>query len=98
MLRYAVCEIAGKQYKVLPGKPFEVDFLGEEKEIEAKVLLLADEQDMKIGTPYLKESLRFSILETKKGDKIRVAKYHPKANSRRVRGFRAKYSQIVLAV
>lgn len=99
MLNYAICEILGKQYKVIPGKSFKVDYLGEDpKEIEAKVLLISEDGNVKIGKPYLDETLKLSWVENIKADKIRVAKFHAKANYRRVRGHRAKLTKVVFDV
>lgn len=98
MLRYAVCEISGKQYKLLPGTPVAVDWLGEEtKKIEAKTLLVAEDKEVKIGTPYLKEELSLEVVGEKK-TKIRVAKFHAKANYRRVTGIKRKNTLVSLSV
>ncbi len=98
-MQYAICEINGKQYKVLPNKPFEVDWLGDDqKEVSAKVLLLADNEKLEIGSPYLKEELKLTNLETVKKPKIRVAKFHAKANYRKVKGFRRTVSSVVYSV
>lgn len=97
MLDYAICEIAGKQYKVIPDKALEVDFLGEgNKDIEAVVLLLSEGDKLKIGSPYLKEKLTLKRVENVKGDKIRVSKFHAKANYRRTTGHRAKLTKVLL--
>lgn len=99
MLNYAICEFGGKQIKVVPNEPFEVDFQGEEnKDIEAKVLLIQEDGRIKLGKPYLKEKLSLKILGIKKGDKIRVGKFHAKANFRRITGQRPKFTQVVLTV
>ena len=99
MLDYAVCEISGKQYKILPNKPLEVDWLGDEsKKIDVSVLLLSEENKLKFGNPYLKEKLTLDVLETTKGEKIRVAKFHAKANFRKVTGHRAKKTKVVYSV
>lgn len=95
-MRYAVVEIAGRQYKVVPNQPFTVDSLGEVKNFECdKVLLLANEK-VEVGSPYLKEKLNFEVLENKKEPKIRVATYKAKANTRKVKGSRRAISKIVL--
>ncbi len=99
MLDFAVCEISGKQYKIKPNQPFEVDYLGEEnKKIEAAVLFLSEGGKVQIGAPYLKDKLTLDFIETIKADKIRVAKFHPKANFRKVTGHRAKKARVVLNV
>ena len=96
MLKYAICEIGGKQIRVEPGKPFEVDISSEGKILEANILIKADDGKIQIGKPYLKEKLKLKVLETVKGKKIRVAKYHAKANYRRVKGFRPRFTQVVI--
>ena len=99
MLNFAICEISGKQYKILPNQPIEVDWLGEEeKKIDAQVLLRSDEGKTEIGSPYLKEKLTLDILETTRGEKIRVAKFHAKANFRKVTGHRSKKTKVVYSV
>lgn len=99
MFNFAICEISGKQYKVLPNKAFEVDFLGEaDKKIDAQVLLLSEGNKIKLGTPFLKEKLTLDVLGTERGDKIRVAKFHAKANYRKVRGHRSKLTKVVYSV
>lgn len=98
MLNYAICQIKGKQYKVVPNKPFEVDLAGDEKEIEAEVLLKSEDGKIEVGTPVLKNPLVLQNLGMIKGDKIRVAKFHAKANYRRVTGFRPKHTKVVYTV
>ncbi len=105
MLDFAICEISGKQYKIVPNQPLEVDFLGDPsassgqgKKIEAQVLLMSEDGKIKVGTPYLKDKLPLDYLDTVKTEKIRVAKFHPKANFRKVTGHRAKKTRVVLSV
>ena len=99
MLNYAICEISGKQYKVIPQKVFEIAFQGEsDKDIEAEVLMMVDDGKVKLGRPYLKEKLTLKRLENTKGEKIRVSKFHAKANYRRVTGYRSKLTRVVLPV
>lgn len=97
MIDYAVCFVAGKQIKVIPGKPFEVE-LSAEKKLEAGVLLLSEGGKLIIGKPMLKDKLTLEVLEATKGEKIRVAKYSAKANYRRVIGHRSKLTKVVLPV
>lgn len=93
MVKYAVLEISGKQYKVIPKVPFEVDL--QNGDLEAKVLLVSGDK-VKIGTPNLDEKLNLKVLENAAKEKIRVAKYHAKANYRKVTGSRRKVTRIVL--
>lgn len=99
MQNYYVLEVSGKQYIAEPGKSFLVDFLGEElKSIEAKILFLSDGKDIQVGTPYLKEGLKLDVVSQVRGEKIRVAKFHAKANYRRVRGHKSKLTEVIIPV
>lgn len=98
-MKYSILEIAGKQFKAEPGKPFEITIQGDALEADglaAKVLMTVDEEKVNLGKPYLKETAKLKVLEQKMGQKIRVAKFHAKANYRRVRGFRPQISKVVL--
>ncbi len=98
MLRYAVVEIKGKQYIVFPKEQLIVNYLSDAKDLNCdKVLLLAEEKDIKVGKPYLKETLKFKVEGEIRGKKIRVATYHAKANTRKVKGSRQKYSALILS-
>lgn len=99
MLQYTICEIGGRQYKFFPNQPIEIDFQGKSNgDIEANVLLIAEDGKLKIGKPYLKEKLILKRLEDTKGAKIRVSKYHAKANYRKTKGLRPKFTKVVLTV
>lgn len=99
MLNYAVLEISGKQYLIYPNVPMVIDYLGEDqKKIEASVLLSSDSGKLKVGNPYLKEKLSLDVLENVRGEKIRVSKFHSKANFRKTTGHRAKLTKVILNV
>lgn len=98
MLNYAICEISGKQYKVIPGIPLEIDFQEDiGKKLAVEVLLISDGK-VKLGKPFLKEKLILEVLGNTQGDKVRVAKFHAKANYRKVIGIRPKFTKVVLNV
>lgn len=96
LMKYTILEIAGKQIKAEPGKPFDITL--QEDSPEAKVLMNVDGEKISIGKPYLKDTVKLRVLEQKKGKKIRVAKFHAKANYRKVRGFRPQISKVVMEV
>lgn len=96
MFDWAICEIAGKQIKVLSNKPFDVT-LQNDADLAVKTLLIAESGKIKLGKPYLKENLKFKVVGQKKGEKIRVFKYHAKANYRKMRGYRDKLTTLLLA-
>ncbi len=98
MSEYAVCNISGKQYKIVPNVPFTVDLLEEVGTIEPEVLLLSQNGKLSVGMPILKEKITLEILENVAGKKIRVSKFHAKANYRRTTGIRPKYTKLVWSV
>lgn len=99
MLNYAICEISGKQYKVVPDQPLVVGNQGENlKKIEANVLLFSEDGKIKVGKPYLKEKLSLEVMEHLRGKKIRVSKFHAKANYRRTLGSKSKLTKVMLVV
>lgn len=97
MIKYAVFEIGGKQYKFLPKVPMEVDLQNGE-DISAKLLMLVEDDKIKVGKPYLDEKLKIKKIEDIKKKKIRVAKFHAKANYRKVTGSRKKMTKVLLQV
>src|SRR5689334_8367216 len=94
-MKYLICVVGGKQLKVIPNKPFAVDLETDQKEITSKVLMMVDDK-VTIGTPYLKDDVKLKVLETGLGEKVRVAKFHAKANYRRVTGHRKASTKLVL--
>lgn len=98
MLDYAICEISGKQYKIIPNQTLEVSLQQPGDNIETQVLLLSEGDKLSIGKPYLKEKLTLKRVEDAKGKKIRVSKFHAKANFRKTIGYRSKITKVVLAL
>lgn len=97
MLTYAVCEINGKQIKVIPNKEIIVDLQKDSKDLEVSVLLCSEEGRLSIGKPFLKEKLSLKNLGEVSLDKIRVSKFHAKANYRKVTGSRARKTKVILS-
>lgn len=95
-MNYAVVKIGGKQYKVAEGDVIEVQRLKDSKDKVTfeDVLLLVSDKDVKVGKPTLKAKITGKILEEKKGEKVRVAKFKSKVRYRRVTGFRPQISVV----
>ena len=99
MLTYAIVQIDSKQYKMEPGKEYLVDFQGDgAQKLDVKVLLKSEDGKVQVGTPALKDTLTLEVLGQKRGKKVRVAKFHAKANYRRANGHREIQSRVMLAV
>ena len=95
---YAIVEMGGMQRKVQekqtlrvplieaePGKPVQFD----------KVLLVADDQDVKIGRPVVEGAkVDATVVSHGKGDKVLVFKKKRRKNYKKLRGHRQQYSEI----
>lgn len=93
----AVVEIKNKQYLVKEDQTLEVERLVEKegKITFDKVLLLADEKKIKIGTPYLEKArIEAKIEGEKKAEKVIVYKFKRRKKYRRKQGHRQIYTVI----
>jgi len=92
---YAVVEFMGKQYRAEKGAVLKVDRFDSEKGAAValdKVILLSGEQ-IKVGSPYVAgASVKATVQDEVKGDKIVVFKYKPKKDYRRKTGHRQRYT------
>ncbi len=95
-MKYAVVDIAGKQYKIEEGQELIVDRLeADGKTVFDKVLLVVDGDKAEVGSPEVSGAkIEAEVLENLKGEKIRVLKYKAKSRYRKVRGFRASQTKI----
>ncbi|TSC90459.1 MAG: large subunit ribosomal protein L21 [Microgenomates group bacterium Gr01-1014_5] len=95
-MKYAVVDIAGKQYKIEEGQELIVDRLeADGKTVFDKVLLVVDGDKAEVGSPEVSGAkVEAEVLENLKGEKIRVLKYKAKSRYRKVRGFRASQTKI----
>ena len=89
-MKYAVIQLAGKQYKVSPGDQLVVNRLDEKEGVEIKtsdVLLVATDGKVVVGTPLVKDALvTLKVLAHTRGDKIRVSTYKAKSRYHRTLG------------
>ena len=95
---YALVEIKGKQYKAEKGAVLRVDRIDSEKgeslEFD-KVLMLSNDSDVKIGTPYVEGiKVQGSVEDQIKDKKVIVFKYKRRKNYRRTQGHRQQYTLV----
>ncbi len=95
---YAIIDILGKQFKVKEGDyilaPRMEKNNGDDVEID-KVLLFQNEDDIKVGQPYVEGvSVKGKFLQEVKDKKVISFKYKPKKNYSRKKGHRQKLSKI----
>lgn len=100
-MQYAVIETGGKQYKITKGQVLDVDSLnleaGENINFD-KVLLVVSDGAVEVGAPYLANAaVTAKVVDSFKGDKIRVARFQAKSRYRRVTGFRPNLTKIEIS-
>lgn len=95
---YAVVEIAGQQYKVAKSDKIHIPRLESEIGVKVKfdkVLLMGDDKQTRIGTPYLDgSSVEATILGHMKDDKVIVFKKKRRKGYRVLRGHRQQFTEI----
>ncbi len=95
---YAIVESGGRQYRAEEGHTFSVEKLpyevGEQIEL-SNVLLLANDKEMKVGQPTVEGvSVKATIVDQYRGEKIFVWKYRPKKRYRNRKGHRQSYTRL----
>ncbi|HYD35581.1 MAG TPA: 50S ribosomal protein L21 [Vitreimonas sp.] len=98
MKKYAIIQIAGKQYRVAEGDMVTIDRLPQapdEKIVVTDVLMTGNGDQISIGSPLVsKASVTLKVTGQSRGDKIRVATYKAKSRYRKVRGHRQSLSTV----
>ena len=96
--QYAIIQLLGKQHKLIVGETFIVDLLDQEEgsTFDVKdVLLVANGDDVKVGTPLVEKAVvTLKVLSHGKGKKLRVATYKAKSKYRKVKGHRSHQSTL----
>ena len=95
---FAIIKTGGKQYRVQEGEVLSVEKLTAEPNktvLFDQVLLIADENETLIGTPFLERAaVRAQVIEDFKDDKIIVFKKKRRKQYRRTRGHRQPLTRI----
>jgi large subunit ribosomal protein L21 len=98
MMRYAIVESGGKQYKAVEGQEIEVDRLAAEAGTEitlGPVLMTADDADFQIGTPAVEGiEIRATVIDHVAGAKLVHFRYSPKKRIRVRGGHRQQYTRL----
>ena len=89
---YAVIRTGGKQYRVEPGDVLVVEKLGGEPGADvafSDVLMLGDGASVTVGAPVVEgAAVNATLIETRKGEKVRIFKKIRRQGYRRTRGHR----------
>ena len=95
---YAIVECGGRQYRAEEGNNFSVEKLPQEvgQQIElSNVLLVVKDGDVIVGQPTISgATVKATVVEQYKGNKIFVWKYKPKNRTRQRRGHRQQYTRL----
>ncbi|NBV42747.1 50S ribosomal protein L21 [bacterium] len=95
---FAIIETGGKQYKVAAGTIIDVEKLEAEPNTTLtfdKVLLVSGNGEPKIGQPYVEgASVKATVLNQVKDDKVIVFKFKPKTGYKRKAGHRQPLTTI----
>jgi large subunit ribosomal protein L21 len=95
---YAVIKTGGKQYKVAAGDYLKVEKLDGEvgsKVVIDKVLMLADGEEVTIGSPLVAGAkVNATVLSHGKGDKVMIFKFHRRKHYRKTQGHRQSFTEI----
>jgi len=97
-MKFAIVESGGKQFRAVEGGTIEVDRLPVESGAKVKleqVLLLADGENITVGTPLLKNfPVWTTVVEHFKGPKVNIFNYSPKKRIRVKIGHRQNYTRL----
>lgn len=95
---YAVIETGGKQYRVQEGDVLNIEKLNVaagDKVTFDKVLVLAEEGDLKVGAPYIEgAAVTGEVVENGKAKKVIIYKYKAKKDYRKKQGHRQPYTMV----
>jgi large subunit ribosomal protein L21 len=99
-MRTAIVESGGKQYRAVEGSTIDVDRLAHEvgKKFDfERVLLMADEDIVLVGTPTVGEIIvSATVVDHVKGPKVISFKYRPKKRIRVKGGHRHQYTRLMI--
>jgi large subunit ribosomal protein L21 len=95
---YAIIKVGGRQYRAVEGEYIDVDRLpheeGDEVTIE-DVLLVADGDNVTVGQPTVAgASVKATVEEVFKGEKLIVFKYRQRTSYRRRKGHRHYHTRL----
>jgi large subunit ribosomal protein L21 len=95
---YAVIQTGGKQYKVSKGQVLKIEKLAQEvgQEVEFdKVLMINQDGDSKIGTPFLAGSkVKAEVLAQGRHKKIKIVKFKRRKHHDKQMGHRQYFTEV----
>ncbi|MBU3699327.1 MAG: 50S ribosomal protein L21 [Candidatus Kapabacteria bacterium] len=96
---YAVVEISGQQYAVSPKQtvivPLMSNNVGDTVEF-TNILLASDNGKVSVGAPYVKGSVKATVVGHGKGDKVLVFHKKRRKGYQKLNGHRQRYTSITI--
>jgi large subunit ribosomal protein L21 len=95
---YAVFQSGGKQHRVAEGQTVRLEKIeiapGETVEFD-NVLMVSNDDDVKIGTPYVDGGkVTAEVVTHGRGDKIKIVKFRRRKHSRKQMGHRQWFTEV----
>jgi large subunit ribosomal protein L21 len=97
---YAIAETSGQQFWFEVNRYYDIDRLNakeKDKITLEKVLLLKENDSIKVGKPYVKDAkIELEVVSHKRDKKILVYKMRPKKKTRRKMGHRQELTRVMV--
>jgi len=97
---YAVVKTGGKQYRVSEGDTLKVEKLGVEEgeTVELnEVLMVADGEEIKVGTPFLDGGkVTATVKSNGRGKKVKIIKFRRRKHHMKRQGHRQSYTELTI--
>lgn len=95
---YAVIQTGGKQYRVAQGSTLKVEKIdaaeGDSIELD-KVLMVADGDDVKVGSPYVEGGkVTATVRSQGRGKKVMIVKFRRRKHHMKRQGHRQAFTEI----
>jgi large subunit ribosomal protein L21 len=95
---YAVIQTGGKQYRVAPGDTVRVEKLDAETGASVEldqVLMLAKDDDIRVGTPYVDGGKVIATIKAHgRGKKVKIVKFRRRKHYMKRQGHRQWYTEL----
>ncbi|MBD1914026.1 MULTISPECIES: 50S ribosomal protein L21 [unclassified Leptolyngbya] len=99
-MTYAIIETGGKQFRVEPGRFYDVERLAVEENGKVsidRVLFVENDGDISIGQPWVEgATVEGTVLRHLRGRKIVVYKMRPKKKTRKKQGHRQELTRLMI--
>ncbi len=100
-MAYAVIATGGKQYRVEPGRFFDVEKVAAEEQasftLDQVLLLVSDTGEVTVGRPLVEGAVvQTTVLQHGKGRKVVIYKMRPKKHYRRKKGHRQPFTRLMV--